>query len=263
MRFERILLACCIAAAAACDRSTSRTPTTSAPSAASSTAAAPTSAAPSASSAPSLEAGTAEPWTASFEPVVGDWSLAEEEGEKGLKVDGSKWHPGEPSARLAEQAKLLFGERSAEFVDGVKPFASFPFAVSRVESPKGDVRISVRFHPDAGKVDQAAGILFALAADGSYWGVRANALEDNLLFFHVVKGKRTVLADVPKVPTKSKTWHTLVVELRGKQLTAAVDGQQALAKTLDFAPSGRIGLWSKADSQVFFSDFRVESLAAP
>jgi hypothetical protein len=31
-------------------------------------------------------------------------------------------------------------------------------------------------------------------------------------------------------------------------------------KTLDAAPTGRVGLWSKADSQVLFDEFRVEKL---
>jgi hypothetical protein len=31
-------------------------------------------------------------------------------------------------------------------------------------------------------------------------------------------------------------------------------------KTLDTAPTGRIDLWSKADSQVLFDEFRVEHL---
>jgi hypothetical protein len=50
------------------------------------------------------------------------------------------------------------------------------------------------------------------------------------------------------------------VQLRGKQLTTTLDGQKRFEKTLDFAPAGRIGLWSKADSQVLFADFAVRSL---
>jgi hypothetical protein len=196
-------------------------------------------------------------------PVVGDWYVAESGGAKGLRVDGTKWRNGEPSANLADQAKHLYGERYAEFLDGVKAFAFFPFAVWKNEPPKGDLRISVRFYPEAGRIDQAAGIIFAIAADGTYWGVRANALEDNMLFFKVVKGKRTVFDTIRNVPTPTKTWHTLAVDLRGKQLTATLDGQKRFEKTLDFVPSGRIGIWSKADSQVLFDDFTVAPAPSP
>jgi hypothetical protein len=195
-----------------------------------------------------------------FEAVVGEWYVADQNGAKGFRVDGSKWRNGQPSAGLADQAKHLYGERYAEFLDGVKAFAFFPFAVWKGDPPKGDVRISVRFHPEAGKIDQAAGIIFSVAPDGSYWGVRANALEDNLLFFKVVKGRRTVIDTVRNVPTPSKTWHTLVVELRGTHLTTTLDGQKRFEKTLDSLPAGRIGLWSKADSQVLFDDFTVTPL---
>jgi hypothetical protein len=198
-----------------------------------------------------------------FEPVVGEWHIAEVNGAKGLKVDGGKWRSGEPSVTLADQAKHLYGERYAEFLDGVKAFAFFPFAIAKAEPPKGDLRISVRFYPEAGKIDQAAGIIFAIAPNGTYWGVRANALEDNILFFKVVNGKRTVFDNVRNVPTPSKTWHTLVVELRGKQLVASLDGTKRFEKTLDFVPTGRVGLWSKADSQVLFDDFTVSPLGAP
>jgi hypothetical protein len=202
-----------------------------------------------------------------FEAVVGAWSVVAENGVTALKVDGSKWSTGQPSASLADQAKKLLGDQSAAFVDGVKSFAFFPFAVWDQDpiaipgsGPRVGVRISVRFYPEAGTIDQGAGILFDVAPDGSYWGVRANALEGNLLFFHVVKGHRTVLEDVRNVPTPSRTWHTLGVEIRGTKLTVTLDDQKRLERTLDAAPTGRLGLWSKADSQILFDDFTVTPL---
>lgn len=199
----------------------------------------------------------------SFEGVVGDWYVAEEAGARGLLVDGSKWRNGTPSANIADQAKRLYGDRYAEFLDGVKAFAFFPFAVWKSDPPPGDVRISMRFYPVAGKIDQAAGIAFAISPDGTYLGVRANALEDNLLYFRVVKGHRTVMDDVRNVPTASKAWHTLSVEIRGKSVSAELDGQKRFEKALDAVPTGRVGLWSKADSQVLFDDFKVEPLTLP
>jgi hypothetical protein len=180
-----------------------------------------------------------------------------------LKVDGSKWRSGEPSASLADQAKRLYGDRYAEFLDGVKAFAYFPFAIWKGDPPAGDMRISVRFYPEAGRIDQGAGIAFAIAPDGTYLGARANALEDNMLFFRVVKGKRTIIDTIRDVVTPSKAWHTLAVDLRAKQLVVELDGKKRFEKTLDAVPSGRVGLWSKADSQVVFDDFSVQRIEAP
>jgi len=196
---------------------------------------------------------------AGLEPVVGNWYVAEEEGALGVKVDGSKWRDGTPSANLADQAKRLYGDRYAEFLDGVKTFAFFPFAVAKGDLPAGDFHASVRFYPIAGKIDQAAGIPFAIAPDGSYLGVRANALEDNILYFRVVKGKRTVVDTVRNMPTPSRTWHTLAIAVRGKHLAFELDGQTRFEKKLDESSKGRVGLWSKADSQLLFDDFTVEA----
>jgi hypothetical protein len=195
---------------------------------------------------------------AGIEPVIGDWRVGEADGARGLLVDGSRWRNGTPSANLADQAKKLYGDHYAEFLDGVKAFAFFPLALVQAPAPSGDVRMSIRFYPIGGRIDQGAGIAFDAQPDGSYWGVRANALENNLLFFHVVRGKRTVLDNVRNTPTASKTWHTLVATLRGKQLTVDLDGKRTFEKTLDAAPTGRVGLWSKADSQVLFDELRVE-----
>lgn len=197
---------------------------------------------------------------AGFEPVVGDWSIAQIAGATGLRVDGARWRDGTPSANLADQAKRLYGDRYAEFLDGVKAFAFFPLAIRKERPPAGDLRLSVRFYPAGGKIDQAAGIAFDVAPDGSYLGVRANALEDNMLYFKVVKGKRTVLDTIRNVPTPTRTWHTLVLELRGKRLTVLLDETKRFEKTLDAVPSGHVGLWSKADSQVLFDDFGATPL---
>ena len=195
-----------------------------------------------------------------FEAVVGDWHVAQAGGATGFEVDGSKWRDGVPSSSLAEQAKRLYGDRYAEFLDGVKAFAFYPLAISKEPPPAGDLRLSVRFYSIAGKIDQGAGIAFGITPSGSYHGVRANALEDNLLYFTVTKGKRNVIDTVRNVPTSTRAWHTLVLEFRGKQLVVKVDDAKRFEKMLDSVPVGRVGLWSKADSEVLFDDFEVTKL---
>jgi hypothetical protein len=199
---------------------------------------------------------------AEFEAVIGDWYVAEKNGARGLMVDGGKWRQGTPSASLADQAKRLYGERYAEFLDGVKAFAFFPLAVYKGDCSGPELTLSVRFYPIAGRIDQGAGVAWSVAPDGSYFGVRANALEDNLLFFRVVRGKRTILENVRGVNTSSRAWHTLKIVLHGRALTADLDGKPRLRRELDAPASGRCGLWSKADSQVLFDDFTVSKLGS-
>lgn len=194
---------------------------------------------------------------AQFETVIGDWNIGEAVGARGLWVDGTKWRQGIPSASLADQAKRLYGDRYAEFLDGVKAFAFFPLSVYRGDCAGDHLTLSVRFYPQSGRIDQAAGIAWSIAPDGSYWGARANALENNVLFFKVVRGKRTVVQNVRNVVTESKKWHTLKVVLRGVSLRVEVNDKEVLKRALEAPANGRCGLWSKADSQVLFDDFRV------
>jgi hypothetical protein len=195
--------------------------------------------------------------SAQFEAVVGDWYVSDLGGQRGLYVDGSKWRQGTPSASLADQAKRLYGDKYAEFLDGVKAFAFFPLAVFKEECPANDLTLSFKFYPQAGRIDQGAGLAWSIAPDGSYWGTRANALEDNLLFFHVVRGKRQVLQTVRGVHTETRSWHTLKATLHGKSISVELDGKEVLKRELEAPAAGRCGIWSKADSQVLFDDFTV------
>jgi hypothetical protein len=192
----------------------------------------------------------------SFEGVVGDWYVGEADGKRGFMIDGTRWRQGTPSANLADQAKRLYGDRYAEFLDGVKAFAFFPLAIWKGDCA-GDRHFSVRFYPIAGRIDQGAGIAYDIGTDGSYYGFRANALEDNMLFFKVVKGKRTIIQTIRGVETSTRTWHTLRATIAAKQLTVELDGKERLKRTLDRAPTGRCGLWSKADSKVMFDEFEA------
>jgi hypothetical protein len=192
-----------------------------------------------------------------FEAVVGNWAVREVAGARGLTVDGSRWRPGTPSDNLLEQARRLYVQRYAEFLDGVKGFAYRPLAIYTGDCPSDQLGLSVRFLLQGGRIDQSAGIAWSIAPDGSYLAARASALEDNLLLFRVARGKRTVLDTASGVQTPPRTWHTLQVTQRNRELSIGLDGQELVKRALDAPPSGRCGLWSEGDSQVLFDDFTV------
>lgn len=190
-------------------------------------------------------------------PMVGNWVIAVENGRNVLKVDGTRWQEGQSGANLADKARSVYGERYAEFLDSVKSFAYFPYVVARdVPSFEGG-EISVRFKALAGRVDQGAGILFDLKPNGDYHALRANALENNLVLWRVVKGKRSSVKWVRNTPTPTRQWHDLRLVVRGKEVEGYLDGKLYLQHTLNQAVSGRVGLWSKADSVVLFDNYKV------
>lgn len=59
-------------------------------------------------------------------------------------------------------------------------------------------------------------------------------------------------------PAASKQWHDLKLRVSpGPKVQGYLDGKLYLEYTLPVIVSGRIGLWSKADSYMHFSDYSV------
>lgn len=203
----------------------------------------------------SLETLGAEP--RAMLPMVGHWAIAQEGGRKVLKVDGTRWQEGQSGTSLADKARSIYGERYAEFLDSVKAFAYFPYVVARDIPDFKEGEISLRFKPLAGRVDQAGGILFDLKPNGDYLALRANALEHNLVLWRVVKGRRSSVKWVRNTPTPSEQWHDLKLVVRGRNLEGYLDGKRVMEHTLDQLVSGRVGIWTKADSVCLFEAYKA------
>ena len=118
--------------------------------------------------------------------------------------------------------------------------------------------ITVRFKGVDGRIDQAAGILFNVQPNGDYLTLRANPLEDNLVLWQYVKGRRSSVKWIRNTPTPSGQWHEMKLTVKGNQVEGWLNGKLALTHELPKPVSGRVGLWSKADSVVYFDDYRVE-----
>lgn len=193
----------------------------------------------------------------SFAPAVGNWRIGIDNGNKVLVVDGSKWRQGQASAGLADKARALYGERYAEFLDNVKAYAYYPFAVCQQIETFNNGEISMRFKAIAGRIDQGAGILFDLKPNGDYYAVRANPLENNLVLWRFKHGRRSSISWVRNVRTASRKWHEIKLNITGNHIKASVNGKLFLEYTLPSPVSGKIGVWTKADSVVYFDDYRV------
>jgi len=190
-------------------------------------------------------------------PVVGIWRIENEAGKKVLAVDGRQWKEGQSSAGIADKARALYGERYAEFLDRVQAYAYFPYTVAKDVQDFTSGEITVRFEGISGRIDQGAGILFNLKPNGDYLTVRANCLENNLVLWKFEKGKRSSVKWVRNTPTPSHQWHDLKVRISGDKVEGYLDGKLQLEHTLPAPVAGKIGLWSKADSHVYFNDFTV------
>lgn len=136
----------------------------------------------------------------------------------------------------------------------------FPVAVAD-EPTLRDLRLSVKCKPVSGTVDQACGLVFRYQDENNYYITRANALEGNVRLYHVVTGTRQQVAGWDGAVV-TRTWHELVVEAKGDHFTVYWDGQEIIdADDRTFRESGKVGVWTKADSVTYFDNLRVESLA--
>ena len=214
-----------------------------------------------ASSVQSFDAETVGAEPKSFTAAVGNWVIVDNGGNKALSVNGSQWARGQTSAGLADKARALYGERYAEFLDNVQSYAYFPIAVMNEVADFRNGAITLRFKGVAGRIDQAAGILFNVQPNGDYLTLRANPLEDNLVLWQYVKGRRSSIKWVRNTPTPTGQWHELKLTVVGNKVQGWLNGVLTLSHDLEKPVSGRIGLWSKADSVVYFDDFRVEQIA--
>ena len=197
---------------------------------------------------------------AHFIPVVGNWLVVQDEAKNVVMVDGRQWKRGQPAGGLADKARLIYGSRHEEFIDNVKAFAYFPYAVAQGIEDFRDGEISMRFQIVDGTLDRCAGILFNLKPNGDYLTVRFNGTEDNLVLWTFNKGKRSfVKKGVEDMPLAMKQWHSMKVVIQGTKLEGYLNGKLLLEYTLAEPVSGKVGLWSKTDSVSYFDEYTVNA----
>src|SRR6266540_5764704 len=90
--------------------------------------------------------------------------------------------------------------------------------------PYTDVDVSVRFKPISGREDASGGIVVRFA-EGRYYLVRANALENNVRLYYYDRS-RYQLASATVHPPALGQWHTLRVVAVGDRIQASLDGQR-------------------------------------
>ncbi|MEI6084200.1 MAG: hypothetical protein WCS70_07855 [Verrucomicrobiota bacterium] len=119
--------------------------------------------------------------------------------------------------------------------------------------------VAVNFKAVTGTEDQAGGVVWRFQDGDNYYVCRANALENNVRIYHVVKGRRVQFGGVNAKVTGNK-WHTLRVEFAGAHFKVHYEGRLLFeADDKTFTTAGKVGVWTKADSCTAFDDFGFEN----
>lgn len=149
-------------------------------------------------------------------------------------------------AALAEMSRVAVDNR-------------FPLCV--VDTVKAsDVELGVSFTPIAGKIDQAAGLIFRVKDADNYYVARANALENNVNLYHVVRGTRRLITGVD-VPVLTGKTQQLAARIEGDVIKVSLDRRPIInASDRTIQGSGAVGIWTKADSVTAFYELTISVL---
>src|SRR6266446_9825116 len=121
-----------------------------------------------------------------------------------------------------------------------------------------DLDVSMKAKSISGKIDQGMGLVFRFRDPNSYYVVRANALENNFRLYKMVNGRRLQFAGA-NVKVASGQWHTLRVVAKGDHIVCYFNGKPLIDAHEKTYASGKIGLWTKADSVIAFDDLQVST----
>jgi hypothetical protein len=121
-----------------------------------------------------------------------------------------------------------------------------------------DVELSVAFKAIAGKRDQGGGFVWRYQDANNYYICRMNPLEDNYRVYKVTNGKRSAEFEDKEAKVPLNAWHVLKVTMTGDHIECFLDGKKYLdVKDDSIKEAGKVGLWTKADAQTYFDDFKV------
>src|SRR5438270_283032 len=98
----------------------------------------------------------------------------------------------------------------------------FPLAIYQGVSA-ANAEVTVRFKAVAGPVDRAGGIAVRLSDPDNYYVVRANALENNVNLYRVLKGVRSQIQGF-RTKVSSDAWHALGIRAEGDRFAVSFDG---------------------------------------
>lgn len=136
----------------------------------------------------------------------------------------------------------------------------YPVCLKRESSMK-DGKVSIRFKPISGRVDQAGGVVFRAKDKDNFYIARANALENNVSIYLTKDGRRQTIKYWQDVPVPLGKWHELKVEAKGFAFKVSLNGKlvgeiEDTAQT--FADAGMVGFWTKADSVTYFDSLAYD-----
>jgi len=151
-----------------------------------------------------------------------------------------------------EEDDTLFGKRHVLKQSGI---GRFPWCVKQ-DSDLSDGFVEVKFKPLSGNKDQAGGVIWRWKDSDNYYVARANALENNVSLYYTQGGNRITIK-YAEASVATNQWHTLRATFDGKRIQVSLNDIIYIdVEDEHITDTGKIGLWTKADSVTEFDSFR-------
>ncbi len=131
-----------------------------------------------------------------------------------------------------------------------------------------NMKLKVKIKGFKGRIDRGGGFVWRFTDPNNYYVVRENPLENNVVLYKVVNGRRTDLPLVGKgrtygvdVPPLGSGWNELSLTVKDDLFTVYLNGKELFkVKDTTFTNAGKVGLWTKADAVSYFDNFEVHEI---
>ena len=116
-----------------------------------------------------------------------------------------------------------------------------------------DVGLSARLKLVPERSTQTAGLIFRVQDKDNYYILSLDRLAGRIALSRYAGGRLSGIKDGP-APVTTDQWLQLRAEARGDRLQGFLNGQLVIDVTDDTYKTGKVGLWTKADSVACFDD---------
>jgi len=189
-----------------------------------------------------------------FYTPTGDWMRVEENGRARCLQDGSGSGEGF-SCTLKNIMGKVVGSRYQRFLDNVRAYHYFPLAILK-DSYVTDAYVQVTVTPESGCLNNMGGLVFGLENITHFFVLSLDALENKITLFQFVKGK-PVERSVTEKTVPAGQAYVLSVQVEGREAKGFINDEEVSRFDAQRPIEGYVGLWTKADSKVYFDDLTL------
>jgi hypothetical protein len=137
--------------------------------------------------------------------------------------------------------------------------ATFPLLLKNDCEIK-DGFVEAQFKAIDGSQDRAGGLVWRARDANNYYVARANALEDNVVLYKTVDGRRSPLDIIGRkggygvsIEVPANVWHRLRIDFKADRFRVSFNSEHLFeVQDSTFIDTGTVGLWTKADSVTLF-----------